>query len=138
MKGIKYIQFILLALSLVLFVAFFFTVKTADDAMMNVYLYWAYFLVAVTVGLVLIFSLAKTLSSKKGLKNLLLLVIGIIVIVGGAYLLAPGTPVETNVDGVTDSIYKFTDVALYVTYVFVFGSVLAIVWSAVHKAIKNR
>ncbi|MDD2594597.1 MAG: hypothetical protein PHD11_02110 [Bacteroidales bacterium] len=138
MKVIKYIEYILLVLSLILLVIFFVILPTSADApMMDIFLYWAYLLLAVTLILVLFFSIKSAAGSKKGIKNLILLVIGMIVIVGGAYLLAPGTPVETN-KPISDATYKFTDTALYITY-FVFAvSVLAIIGGAVFNAIKNK
>jgi len=59
-----------------------------------------------------------------------------VVVIGGCYLLAPGTPIEINKE-VSAATFKFTDTALYVTYVFVAASIIALLWSAVRNSFKR-
>ena len=135
MKVWKYLEIVLLVVSAVIFAVFF---MSADKTgiMLDGYLGWAYILLATAAVTALAFPLVNAFKSKSGLKALLLLIVGLVVVFGGMYLLAPGTPIEVNTQ-VTDSVFKFTDTALYITYLFIGASVLAIVWSIVRNAIKK-
>ena len=64
------------------------------------------------------------------------LILGVVVVVGGAWLLAPGTPIETKAT-VADGDFKFADTVLYVTYFVVCVAILSLIWSAARKAIKK-
>ena len=57
-------------------------------------------------------------------------------IVGGAWMLAPGSPIETN--AITKpSDFKLADTVLYVSYLAIIGAICALIWSAVRNAIKK-
>jgi len=138
MKGIKYIKYILLALSLVAFIVFFiFLPTTQDEPILNVYIGWAYILMAIAALLAIGFPLVRAIKSPKGLLKIGILLVGVLVIVGGSYLLAPGTPIDTN-EVVSDSTFKFTDTALIITYIALGASILAIIASTILNSIKNR
>lgn len=137
MKIWKYIEYILLVLSLIIFIVFFVVNPTTQDApMLDGYLGWAYILLAITLILALGFPLIRAFKSKKGIIGLLALIIGVVVICGGVYMLAPGTAIDVNTE-TTAQTFKFTDAALYLTYLFIGASVLAVIWSIIRSAIKN-
>ena len=135
-KLFKLIELVLLVLSLVAFVVYFACNNgTAEDGLLNMYLYWTYALLAIAIVLVVLFSLAKAFKSKKGIIGLVAIIVGVVVVLGAAYLLAPGTPVGTKTyDAGT---LKFADTALYVTYLFFAASILALVWGLVRNALKK-
>lgn len=138
MKLAKYLEFILLGLSAVLIVVFFVMPhETASDAIVDTYLYWAYALVVIAVVTLLGFALAKTFSTKKGILNLVLLLVGVVVLVGVSYFLAPGTPAPTSVKA-TPGELKLTDTIIILTYILIGASIVSLLGTTILKAIKNR
>ena len=138
MKLAKYLKWILLGISAILLVVFFLLPhNTASDPMVDTYIIWAYVLVAIALILVLAFLLIDVSKTKKSLFTFLALIVGAILLVAVCWLLAPGGEVATNAD-YTSKVSKFSDAALYVTYAMVAASILAILWSAISNAIKNR
>ncbi len=137
MKYLKYIQYLLFAISIVLLVVFYLTqTGSTTDKILDINLFWAYALIGIGAVLALIFPLAKAFKTKKGIITFLILIAGVVVVIGGCYLLAPGTPIEINQE-VSEATFKFTDTALYVTYVFVAASIIALLWSAVRNSFKR-
>ena len=130
MKVLKYIEYVLLVISLVLFAIGLMTIKTVDSGMLNIYLVWTYILVAAALIFAIGFPLVSSFKDKKSLRRLLLVVAAVVVIFGGIYMIAPGNTV------VSEGTFKFADAALYVCYLFVAGSVISLIWGAAHKAIK--
>ena len=138
MKIWKYIEYVLLILSLIIFIVFFVVNPTSTESpMLDGYLGWAYVLLGISLVLALGFPLLKAFKSKKGIIGLLALIIGIVVVCGVIYLIAPGNeiPVNTVVD---KSVFKFTDAALYLTYLFIAASAVAVVWGIIRSAIKGK
>ena len=133
----KILELILFVVSLVLF-AIVFTAKptTTDSASLDAFLYWIYALVCLALCVTLLFPLFGAFKSKQKLLRLIILILGVVVIVGGAWLLAPGTPIETKAT-VADGDFKFADTVLYVTYFVVCAAIVALGWSALRKAIKK-
>jgi len=135
MKVIKYVEYALLVLSLILFVIAFSAIQTVDSPMLNVFLGWAYLLIAAALVFTLGFPLANAFKDKKSLMKLVAFVVAVVVIFGGAYLIAPGNAINVNTaaDAAT---FKFADAALYICYLFVAGAIVALIWSGIRKAIK--
>lgn len=138
MKLAKYLKWVLLGISAILLVVFFLLPhNTASDPMVDTYIIWAYILVAITLLLVLAFLLIDVSKSKKSLITFIALIVGACLLVAACWLLAPGGEVFTNAP-YTPKESKFSDAALYVTYAMVAASIVAIIWSAISSAIKNR
>ena len=135
MKVWKYLEYCLLIVSLVIFAVYFLS-PAKEGAMLDGYLGWAYILLAAALVLAILFPLLNSFKSAAGIKKLLLLIVGIVVVFGGIYMLAPGHAIDVNTQ-VEDSVFKFTDTALYVTYLFIGASLLAILWSIVRNLIKR-
>ena len=133
----KILELVLFLVSLVLF-AIVFTAKptTTDNVALDTFLYWIYALVFLALCVTLLFPLFGAFKSKKKLLRLITLILGVVVVVGGAWLLAPGTPIETKAT-VADGDFKFADTVLYVTYFVVCVAILSLIWSAARKAIKK-
>ena len=138
MKLAKYLKWVLLGISAILLVVFFLLPhNTTSDPMVDTYIIWAYVLVAISLVLVLAFLLIDVSKTKKSLFTFLALIVGAVVLVAVCCLLAPGGEVATNAT-YTPKVSKFSDAALYVTYAMVAASIIAIIWSAISNAIKNR
>ena len=133
----KILELVLFLVSLVLFVIVF-TAKptTTDSAPLDTFLYWIYCLLFLALCVTLLFPLFGAFKSKKKLLRLVILILAVVVIVGGAWLLAPGTPIETKAT-VAEGDFKFADMVLYVTYFVVCAAILTLCWSAVRKALKK-
>jgi len=136
MKKLKVIEYALLALSAVVFVIAVSTIKDVSSGTLDLYLGWAYALIAVALAVTLGFPLAKAVKDKKKLTKLLVLIAAVVVLFGGAYLIAPGKPIDINAQ-VDPSDFKFADAALFICYIFVAGAIVTLAWSAVRKSIKK-
>ncbi|HKM12169.1 MAG TPA: hypothetical protein PL115_07925 [Bacteroidales bacterium] len=134
MKYTKYLQYLLFAISIVLIIVFYTTqTGSMDDKILDANLIWAYVLVAIAAVLAVIFPLAKAFKTKKGFLRLLAVIVGVVVLVGGCYLLAPGTPIDLNFE-VSARTFKLTDTALFVTYALIGASIIALLWSAIRNS----
>ena len=138
MKLARILKWLLLGISVALLVVFFVSPHdTVADPMVDTFLYWVYALVFAALIVLIAFLLIKTFSSKKGILNFLLLIVGIVVLVGGVYFLAPGGEGATTAS-YTEGVSKFSDAALYLVYVMVAGTIVALVGSGIVNAVKNR
>ena len=133
----KILELVLFLVSLVLFVVVFSAKPTSpDNAALDTFMYWIYALVVLALCVTLLFPLFGAFKNKKKLLRLIILILGVVVVVGGAWLLAPGTPIETKAT-VAEGDFKFADMVLYVTYVVVAAAIVALCWSTLRKAIKK-
>jgi len=135
-KAIKFLEIALLIISLVVFVLGIVAIKTIDSPMLNVLLGWAYFLVVFALVFTLGFPLANAFKSKKGFLKLILLIVGVVVICGGAYLIAPGNAISVNVE-TTHADFKFADAVIFICYLFIAAAFVALVWSGLRKIVKK-
>lgn len=136
MKKLKVIEYALLALSVVVFVIAFATVTGIESATLDLYLGWVYALIAVALVATLGFPLIKACKNRKSLIKLLVIIGAVVVVFGGAYLIAPGKEIAINQE-VSAGTLKAADTALYIVYLFVAAAVAALVWSGVRKSIKK-
>ena len=135
-KFVKYLEIALLVISLIVFVLAVTGVTTVDSPMLNVYLGWAYALIAVTLVFTLGFPLVRAFKSKKSIFKLIGLIAAVVVICGGAYLIAPGNAVSVNTEA-TAADFKFADAVIFVTYLFIAAAFVALVWGGVRKIVKK-
>jgi len=136
-KPMKVVEIVLLCISVVVFIFAMTKITGIDSGMLNIYLCWTYILIAIALIFTLGFPLVKAFKNKKSLIKLIALIVAAVVIVGGAYAIAPGSAL-TNSTAVADgSTLKFTDACLYVCYLFVAAAFVALVWSGVRKSIKK-
>ena len=134
MKLARILELILLGISAVLLVLFFTSPHdTASDPIVNTYLYWTYILFFVALALLVIFQLIQIFSSKRGIINFVLLLVGIAMLVGLSFVLAKGGPVNTSV-AYTESVSKFSDAALILTYILGGAAIVALLWSVIKNA----
>ena len=135
----KILELILFVVSLVLFgIVFANNPKTTDAACLDPFLYWIYALLVLALCVTLLFPLVGAFKSKKKLIRLITLVLAVVVIVGGAWLLAPGTAIDVNASKVEAGTFKFADAVLYVVYLVVGCAVVTLIWSAIRNAVKSK
>ena len=133
MKYEKIIKWVLLALFVVgaLFSFYGFAVgfESNNSAPVDNILYCAYAFVLVTI-LAVLFGVVVIggINNPKSLIKLLAGVVAIVVLVGGAWMLAPGTPAIGYMgDPVSDFNLKLTDATLILTYLLCGASILSLI-----------
>lgn len=136
-KTMKVIEIILMVISLAVFVMAMMLIGDNIDApMLDGYLGWTYILLGIALVFTIGFPLVRAFKNKKSLLKLILLIVAVVVVFGGAYIIAPGNAISVNTDATADT-FKFADAALYIVYVFVAVAFLSLIWGAVRKAIKK-
>lgn len=137
MKGTKLMEYALLVLSLIAFlIVFIASPETTESGALDTYMVWVYILLVACIALAVGFPLVKAFTTKGGLKKLLIYLVAAVVIIGGCYVLAPGDVINVNTQA-TEGTFKFADAALYITYIFLCGSIVALVWGSVRNALKK-
>lgn len=133
MKYEKIIKWVLLALFVVgaIFSFYGFAVgfESNNSAPVDNILYCAYAFVLVTI-LAVLFGVVVIggINNPKSLIKLLAGVVAIVVLVGGAWMLAPGTPAIGYMgDPVSDFNLKLTDATLILTYLLCGASILSLI-----------
>ena len=133
MKYEKVIKWILAALFVVgvvfSFYGFVVGFESNGNAPVDSILYCAYIFAAITI-LAVLFGVVVIggINNPKSLLKLLIGIVAIAVIVGVAYVLAPGTPAVGYLgEPVSDGTLKLTDTVLNLTYLLFGGALLALV-----------
>ena len=139
MKWIKYLIYLIFAISIVFTVIFFVSDK---DVMTLPFLGWAGVLLAIAVALMLVMPIPLMLQNKAALKRSLFTVLGAVVLCVICYLIAsPEMPSQAVLDAgnkVSPSTMKLTDAGLYLTYLLLAFSLLSLLGLSIYKSIKNR
>ena len=91
-------------------------------------LYWAYILVGVGILGVIAGSIISIIDNPKGIKKSIFTIVATVVVIGIAYLLAPGTP-AIGLVGIDPSqaTLKMTDTLLNLTYILLGAAILSII-----------
>ena len=112
-----------------------------DGKMTNVLLYWAYIMVGIALFAVICVGLyVSATTNPKSLIKLGLIAVGVIVLVGIAYVLASGAPAVglTSAKLPTDSELKMTDTVLNLAYILGGAAILAIIFGEVMSVIRKK
>lgn len=105
----------------------------------DVMFYWAYFMVGLAAASwVLLGLVISAKNDPKSLIKLCLAAVAVCVVVGGAYLLAPGTPALGLLEEHPAMEYKLTDTVLNLTYLLACAAIAAIVVGEIVAAVRNR
>jgi heme/copper-type cytochrome/quinol oxidase subunit 4 len=136
----KITLWVLFAISIVLTVLYFLNTKGANlDAWTYTYLNWAYIMVGLALLLIILLPILTFRQRTVKVKSLLILLVIAVVLVGGAYLLAPGTPISLATGKVVEgSSVKLTDTALYLTYFLLALAAISIIGGSVYNALKKN
>ncbi|MFA5660801.1 MAG: hypothetical protein WC923_00665 [Bacteroidales bacterium] len=136
----KITLWVLFAISIVLTILYYLNTSGDNlDAWTYTYLNWAYVMVGLSVLLIILLPILTFRQRTVKVKSLLLILVIAVVLVGGSFLLAPGTPVTMATGSVVEgSVVKFTDTALYMTYILLAFSAIAIIGGSVYNALKKN
>jgi len=139
-KVVKIVEWALIAISLVVILYGVFAGFTSRDGLaIDLMLYWAYTLVAISLIAIVILGIgASAVRSRKSAITLAAVLVGTVAIIAIAYVLAPGADAMGLVgEQPTQSVLKFTDTVLNLTYLACGAAILAIVASAIVNAIRK-
>jgi len=120
--------------------------NVADPTMggwINTNLAWAYIMLAIAAGLIVVFGVKSMVSDKKTLKNGLGVLVIFAVIGGISYLISSDAmPQFLGVDKfiesgtITPNISRLISTGLNVTYILIFASIAAMIWSSISRILK--
>ena len=140
-KIFKWTSALLLVVSVVLLVwAFVAGFKANEDNAVELMLKWAYVMLGLALVSVLLVGLVLTaINNPKSLIRILLVAVGVAVVVGVAYLLAPGQqPLAYNGPVVSKSDLALTETVLNLAYILGGAAILAIVVAEVAGIFRGK
>lgn len=142
MKWVKYVEYVLFAITIVCLASLFFLPKVAHMGDMHAdcewILWWLYGIVAIGIVAALLSPIKNMITNPKAaLKTLIGLVVAVAVI-GGCYALSSAAPVPNSAGGFFENAFelKFTDTVLYLAYLVLGVSVLSILAGSFKSAVK--
>ena len=142
MKWVKYVEYVLFAITIVCLASLFFLPKVAHMGDMHAdcewILWWLYGIVAIGIVAALLSPIKNMITNPKAaLKTLIGLVVAVAVI-GGCYALSSAAPVPNSAGGFFEDVFdlKFTDTVLYLAYLAAGVSILSILVGEIRNAIK--
>ncbi|MBQ0096281.1 MAG: hypothetical protein KBS53_01355 [Bacteroidales bacterium] len=135
-KIIKWITWALMIVGIVFTILVF--VQNGSDLSVNLLLYWAYAMVALAIASIVYGIVRDSVVNPKNIKKIGIVLVGAVVLVGLAYVFAPGTPAVGYVGTpVSDAALKLTDTVLNLTYFSVAAAILAVIAAAVMDSAKK-
>lgn len=135
-KIIKWITWALMIVGVVLTILVF--AQSGSDLSVNLLLYWAYAMVALAIASIVYGIVRDSIVNPKNIKKIGIVIVGAVVLVGLAYVFAPGTPAVGYVGApVSDGALKLTDTVLNLTYFSVAAAILAVIAAAVMDSAKK-
>ncbi|MDD4258190.1 MAG: hypothetical protein PHG38_10220 [Bacteroidales bacterium] len=136
----KITLWILMAVSAVFTVLYYMNIGgEGEDAWTYAFLTWAYIVMGVALLLIVVLPLLTLKQRTIKVKSILLFVLFAVVVVGGAYLLAPAEPVHLAAGKIVEGMsVKLTETSLFITYFLLAVSVLAIIGGSVYNAVKKN
>ncbi len=142
MKWVKYVEYVLFAISIVCFASLFFLPQVQHMGDMHADCEWILWWLYGIVGIGIVAALASPVKNlfttpKAALKALVGLVVAAAVI-GGCYALSSAAPVPNSAGGFFEDVFelKFTDTVIYLTYLVAGVSILSILVGEIRNAIK--
>lgn len=142
MKWVKYVEYVLFAISIVCFASLFFLPQVQHMGDMHADCEWILWWLYGIVGIGIVAALASPVKNlfttpKAALKALVGLVVAAAVI-GGCYALSSAAPVPNSAGGFFEDVFelRFTDTVIYLTYLVAGVSILSILVGEIRNAIK--
>ncbi len=112
--------------------------QDGSELSVNLLLYWAYAMVALAIASIVYGIVRDSVVNPKNIKKIGIVLVGAVVLVGLAYIFAPGTPAVGYVGTpVSDGALKLTDTVLNLTYFSVAAAILAVIAAAVMDSAKK-
>ena len=133
-------MWVLFLISIVITVLYVINIKSENlDTWTYTYLNWAYVTLGLTILLIILMPILTYKQRTVKLRTILLAIVITVALVGGSYLLAPGTPVTlANGTVFEGSVVKLTDTGLYLTYILIGCAAIAIIGGSVYNALKKN
>lgn len=142
MKWVKYVEYVLFAISIVCFASLFFLPQVQHMGDMHADCEWILWWMYGIVGIGIVAALASPVKNlfttpKAAIKALVGLVVAAAVI-GGCYALSSAAPVPNSAGGFFEDVFelRFTDTVIYLTYLVAGVSILSILAGEIRNAIK--
>ena len=142
MKWVKYVEYVLFIITIVVFASLFFLPQVqhmgdmhADPEWMMV---WMYGIVGIGIVAALISPVKNLFTSPKSAITTLVGLAVAALVIGGCWMLSSAAPVPNSAGGFFEDAFelKFTDMMLYLTYLVGGASLLAILAGEIRNAIK--
>jgi len=142
MKWVKYIEYVLLAISVIVIASLFFLPKMEfkGSAVFETdwLLYWAYAMLVLGVIAALIAPVMSLFTNPKGTLRALIGLVVAVVLIGVCYAFSSTAPVPNSAGGYFENPaeLRLTDTMLYLTYAIGATSVLVILYTEIRNAFK--
>ena len=136
-KFLQLLTYVVLGVSALMTLLFFLN----KNGQVGNFLIWAYVLFFAAIALVVILPLFNIASNPQGIKKMLRNLVLLVVVFGGAYLIASGDQTAATAvmkTSPSSAAMRMTETGIYITYALCLIALLAIVGSSVYTAIKNR
>lgn len=135
-KIIKWITWALMIVGIVFTVLVF--AQSGQGNSVDLLLYWGYAMLALAI-VAICYGIARDASvNPKTLVKIGIVLGGLVVVVGIAYVLAPGTPAIGYIGApVSDAALKMTDTILNLTYFALAAAIIVIVYGVIVDSIKK-
>ena len=140
MKYLPIIKYVLLIVSAILIVVGAVTfVDGEENAAFDTMLVWSFVMIVLTIALIIILPLFAVLQNPKSAVRSLIGLGAIIVVFLVSYALSTDTPIPLASGKVIDDPFslKFSDTALWATYITFAGVILSILYGELYKVIKK-
>lgn len=140
-KFVKYLSIVLFALTAILALAFYLRPAgpDAEATMVEIVLYYAYFLLGLAALMAIGLPLFGLVSNPKKFKGIFINIVVVVVVFGLGYILASGGPLQTSTTMTPSAMeLKLTDAGLIITYLLISISILAILSGGLINMIRNR
>ena len=142
MKWVKYVEYVIFAISIVCFASLFFLPKVEHMGDMHAncewMLWWMYGIVIIGIIAALISPVKNMLTNPKAAIKALVGLVLAAAIIGGCYALSSAVPVPNSAGGFFEDVFdlRFTDTMLYLAYLALGGGVLAMLAGSFKSAVK--
>lgn len=140
MKYLSIIKYILLIVSAIVVIAGAVTfVDGEENATLNLMLGWSFAMVILTIVLTIVMPLVAVFQNPKSAVRSLIGLGAIVVVFLVSYALATDDPITLASGNVIDNSFelKFSDTALYATYIAFAGVILSILYGELYKVFKK-
>ncbi|MBO5903275.1 MAG: hypothetical protein J6Q40_04700 [Tidjanibacter sp.] len=135
MKWTKYVQLVLMLCGVAVFAYF----VLAGEAAVGAMLVWAYIILGLALGSAVVFPLVSMFSNPKGAIRTLVGLVVAVAAIFGLYSLSSAAPMMLPNGDVIDNVttLKLTDTGLYIAYIVLAASFVAILYGELKSAFKK-
>lgn len=139
-KLAKITLFALMAVSLVMTVLYYINIGGDNvEGWTYAFLDLAYAILALAIVLIIALPILTFRQRKTNFKSVILILVGTVVVLGGAYLLAPATPVVLASGTVHEgSAVKLTETGLLVTYFLLAVAFISIIGGSLYNGLRKN